>query len=173
MQEIMARYNIRSDVQFDQIASNGSLSPYAGNAGYGAPARLSRDDQKKFDKYYSEWVEANRKNKREESDENARKMQEIMARYNIPSSVQFEQIASNASGAYGGNGAYGYSAPASYTRLSTDDQKKFDKHYAKWLEARRKNDREGIDENARKSQYIIARNKVPANVSVEQIYTAA
>ncbi|PYX57169.1 MAG: hypothetical protein DMG73_13635 [Acidobacteria bacterium] len=173
MQEIMARYNIRSDVQFDQIASNGSLSPYAGNAGYGAPARLSRDDQKKFDKYYSEWVEANRKNKREESDENARKMQEIMARYNIPSSVQFEQIASNASGAYGGNGAYGYSAPASYTRLSTDDQKKFDKHYAKWLEARRKNDREDIDENARKMQDIMARYNIPANVPFDRIASAA
>ena len=100
-------------------------------------------------------------------------MQEIMARYNIASSVQFEQIASNASGAYGGNGAYGYSAPASYTRLSTDDQKKFDKHYAKWLEARRKNDREDIDENARKMQDIMARYNIPTNVPFDRIASAA
>jgi len=100
-------------------------------------------------------------------------MQEIMARYNIPSSVQFEQIATNASGAYGGNGAYGYSAPVSYPRLSGEDQKKFDKYYSKWLNARRKNDREDTDENARKMQEIMARYNIPANVPFDRIASAA
>jgi len=46
-------------------------------------ARLSPDDQREFDKYYSEWLEATRKNDRDDVEKNARRMQDIMSRYNI------------------------------------------------------------------------------------------
>src|SRR5690348_12327079 len=72
---------------------------------YGQPARLSADDQQKFDHYYQKWMDASRKNDRDDIEENARHMQDIMAHYNIPSNVPFSQIATNA-----GNG-YGYQNP--------------------------------------------------------------
>ena len=180
MQEIMARYNIPTTVPFDQIATNGNAGVYPAGAYPGAPyqggypayaQRLSADDQKQFDKAYSKWVDATRKNDRDDIDSNARKMQEIMARNNIPSNVPFAQVASggyaNPNAAAYPNGAYGY--PAAQTRLSADDQRDFDKHYKKWVQARHKNDRDDIDENARKMQNIMARYNIPANVPFEQI----
>ena len=41
------------------------------------------------------------------------------------------------------SGAYGQPG-----RLSPDDQSEFDKYYSKWLDARRKGDREDVEENA-------------------------
>jgi len=56
--------------------------------------RLSSDDQREFDKYYTKWVNDTRKNDRDDIDRDVRKMQEIMARNNIPSGVPYAQIAS-------------------------------------------------------------------------------
>ena len=190
MQDIMARYNIPTNVPFDQIATNGNAGTYAAGAypagaypagaypaGQGYPAygqRLSADDQKQFDKAYSKWVDATRKNDRDDIDSNARKMQEIMGRYNIPPNVPFSQVASggyatNANAAGYPNSAYGYPAGQ---RLSADDQKNFDKYYKKWVDARRKNDRDDIDENSKKMQNIMARYNIPANVPFDRIASA-
>ena len=179
MQEIMARYNIPGNVPFDQIATNGNAGAYPGGAypsgTYGAQPpygqRLSPQDQKEFDKAYEKWIEATRKNDRDDINSNARKMQEIMGRYNIPSNAPFAAIASNgyanASNSAYPNGAYGY--PATQARLTPEDQKNFDKAYKKWVDARRKNDRDDIDSNARKMQDIMARYNIPANVPFDRI----
>lgn len=169
MQDIMTRYNIPTSVSFDQIASaNYPNGAYAAGTWQG---RLSAEDQKDFDKQYSKWINATRKNDQDDVAESARKMQEIMARYSIPSGVPFAQVAS-------GGAAAAYPAPAtaypaysyaSAQRLSADDQHNFDKAYKKWVDARHKNHREDIDENARKMQDIMARYNIPANVSFDQI----
>lgn len=57
-------------------------------------ATLSADDQRDFDNYYGKWMEATRKNDRDAISENTRKMQDLMARYNVPANVPFDQIAS-------------------------------------------------------------------------------
>src|SRR2546430_10041783 len=86
MQEIMAKYNIPANVPYDQIASTGSaVRIYQG--------RLSAGDQKEFDKYYTKWVNDTRKNDRDDISKDVGRMQEIMARNNIPASVPFDQIA--------------------------------------------------------------------------------
>jgi hypothetical protein len=185
MQDIMARYNIPQNVPFDQIASNSGAygsgpyqsaypsGAYPNGAYQGAyPAygqtRLSPDDQRQFDKAYSKWIDATRKNDRDDIAENARKMQDIMARYNIPSNVPFAQVATGGeTGAYPNN-AYGYAYPQQQ-RLSADDQHNFDKDYKHWLDARRKNDRDDIDKNARRMQDIMARYNIPANVPFDRI----
>jgi hypothetical protein len=183
MQDIMARYNIPQNVPFDQIASNSGA--YSSGA-YGAypPAaypngsypsayppysatRLSPDDQRQFDKAYSKWIDATRKNDQDDVSENARKMQDIMARYNIPPNVPFAQVASGGS-AYP-NTAYGYNYGYGQQRLSAEDQHNFDKDYKHWLDARRKNDRDDIDKNARKMEDIMARYNIPANVPFDRI----
>jgi hypothetical protein len=176
MQEIMTHYNIPVSISFDQVASNPVATAYPAGAYAPAPypaypaaaQRLSADDQKEFDKDYGKWVEATRKNNQEDVSEHARKMQDIMARYNIPVGVPFAQVASGGSAGAYPNPAYAYPQPQ---RLSSDDQKNFDKAYKKWLEARHKNHKEDMDENERKMHDIMARYNIPANVPYEQIAT--
>lgn len=102
MQDIMARYNIPSNVPFATIATNGSAAPAYANAPYGyaygsGVQRLSEKDQKDFDKAYHHWVEARNKRDMDDVDKNERKMREIMAKYNIPANVSFDQIATTGS----------------------------------------------------------------------------
>ena len=195
MQDIMAHYDIPPNAAFAQIATNsgngyGYQNPnnygypnngYPQNGAYGSPAntagRLSPDDQRKFDGYYQKWMNASRKNDSDDIQSNARHMQDIMAHYNIPPNVPFDQIATNGTGAYPANspyanGAYGDRAYGQ-SRLSSDDQKKFDHYYHKWVDARRKNDRDDIDKNARHMQDIMAHYNIPANVPFDQIASAA
>ena len=131
---------------------------------------LSASDQSQFDKYYSKWVDATRKNDQDDIIESARKMQEIMARYNIPSTVQFAQVASGGNVAGYPNPAY---APvAQGQRLSSSDQHEFDEAYKKWLKARHKKNPDDIEKSARRMQDIMARYNIPANVPYDQIASA-
>src|SRR5438477_12016675 len=61
-------------------------------------SRLSPEDQHEFDKAYTKWVNDTRKNDRDDIGKDIRKMQEIMARNNIPASVPYDQIASTGNG---------------------------------------------------------------------------
>jgi hypothetical protein len=63
---------------------------YAGSQG-----RILPDDQKEFNKEYKKWQEANAKNDRDDIDKHARKMEEIMTRYNIPPDTPFDTIATS------------------------------------------------------------------------------
>ena len=180
MQEIMARYGIPNTVPFDQIASAGVTGYPASNATGAYPAapaysgRLSPDDQRSFDSYYSKWVDATRKNDRDDIAANAGHMQEIMARYGIAASTPFQAIASNgyAAGAYAApNPAYAYPSAVSQ-RLSGKDQKDFDNAYKHWVDARRKKDMDDVDKNARKMEDIMARYNIPANTPFDQVATS-
>ena len=152
---------------------------YYGQA-QGGRGVLSPQDQQQFDKYYSKWVDATRKNDRDDIAGNARHMQEIMARYNIPANVSFDQIASNpVSGGYAAypnagypNGAYqGANPPYGQTRLSPDDQRKFDDDYAKWVDAQRRGDQHSVADNARKMEDIMTHYNIPPNVPFPAIAT--
>ena len=166
MQEIMAKYNIPANVPYDQIASTGSGVRVYQN-------RLSGDDQREFDKYYTKWVNDTRKNDRDDVAKDVGRMQEIMARNNIPANVPFEQIASTG---YPGNGYPATTYPASsqwQSRLSPDDQRDFDRYYSKWVGDTRLNDRDAISRDAGYMQEIMARNNIPASVPFDQIASSA
>jgi len=186
MQEIMARSNIPADVPFDQVASTGSApsryennapyaqAPYAQNQPYpqNGGARLSPEDQRDFDRYYSQWVDDSRRNDRDDAARDMQHMRDIMARNNIPPNIPFEQIATvNGPPNNGYNNAYprsGYFGNGQ-NRLSPDDQREFDKAYSKWVKDSRKNDRDDIDKDARKMQDIMARYNIPSDVPYDQI----
>jgi hypothetical protein len=196
MQDIMVRNHIPVGVSFDQIASNpepayngaypNSAYPNGAYANNGYPngantypagqARLSSDDQRKFDKDYQQWMDAQRKNDRDDVDKHARDMENIMSRYNIPANVPFSSIATN--GYAGGYAAapntapYGYGYGQGAQRLSDKDQKDFDKAYHHWVEARNKKEMDDVDKNERKMREIMAKYNIPANVSFDQIATA-
>ena len=57
-------------------------------------SRLSPEDQREFDKYYTKWVNDTRKNDRDDIAKDVTHMQEIMARNNISANVPFDRIAS-------------------------------------------------------------------------------
>lgn len=123
--------------------------------------RLSPDDQHEFDKAYTKWVNDSRKNDRDDIARDVRKMQDIMARNNIPPSVPYEQVATPGYG----NVYRGYSQ----SRLSPDDQLQFDKAYEKWEKDVRKNDRDDIRKDERKMQDIMARYDIPRDVPYDQV----
>ena len=171
MQDIMARYNVPSDVPFDRIASGAYQNSYGNSypAGYQSYAgRLSPEDQRDFDKYYSRWIEDTRKGDRDDIQSDVSHMQEIMARYSIPTDVPFDRIAT---AGYGSSDYAGGSR--SYERwrgrLSAEDQHQFDKAYAEWVEDTRKHDRDDIPKDMRKMQDIMARYNIPADVPFDAI----
>jgi hypothetical protein len=170
MQDLMSKYAIPSDTPYDQVAAQNGPAPgygdrdrddqYGGNRGYGGPAQgqLSTDDQHKFNKEYEKWQEANAKNDRDDINEHARKMEQIMQRYNIPPNTPFDTIAT----------ANGYAPRVDYRRyqgrFSPDDQKKFDKAYEKWQEDRAKHDRDDLAKDEGKMQEVMAKYNVPRDV---------
>src|SRR5215469_7538659 len=126
MQDIMTRNNIPPNVPYEHIASSGYTQQGRYNGAQNAPywanqGRLSPDDQHEFDKAYDKWVKDSRKNDRDDLDKDVRKMQDIMARNNVPPSVPYEQIATPRYN----NSDRDYAQ----SRLSPDDQHDFDKAY--------------------------------------------
>src|SRR6202047_2550831 len=122
--------------------------------------RLSPNDQREFDKYYTKWVNDTRRNDRDDTAKDVGHMQEIMNRNHIPADVSFDRIAST------GNA---YAVDDYRSRLSTDEQREFDKYYTKWVNDTRKNDRDDIAKDVRRMQEIMARQNIPANVPFDQI----
>jgi hypothetical protein len=92
MEALMTRYNIPPSTPFDVVATSNGYSRHYDYREF--QGRLSADDQKKFDKEYEEWLEKRRKNDRDDIAKHEGKMQEIMARYNIPRDVPYDNIAS-------------------------------------------------------------------------------
>jgi hypothetical protein len=127
-------------------------------------SRLSPEDQREFDKYYTKWVNDTRKNDRDDIGRDVGRMQEIMERNHISPNVPFDELAST------GN-AYG--ARAYQGRLSGEEQRDFDKYYAKWVNDTRKNDRDDIARDVRHMQEIMARKNIPANVPFDQLASSA
>lgn len=173
MEEIMGRYNIPADTPFDQIASTG-YGPGRYQPAYppSGQSRLSPEDQRDFDRYYSQWVDDSRRNDRDDAARDMHHMRDIMARNNIAPDVPPDQIATV--GTYpnsGYNDAYSHGAYSGYgqSRLSPEDQREFDKAYSKWVDDTRRNDRDDIDKDAHKMQDIMARYNIPADVSYDQI----
>src|SRR5438874_13573140 len=70
-----------------------------------------------------------------------------------------------------GYGQYPARAYGQWQRLSPEDQRDFDKYYAKWVDDTRKNDQDDIEKDTRKMQEIMARNGIPSNVPFRQIAT--
>jgi hypothetical protein len=136
------------------------LAAFALSAFAQGQGRLSPDDQRQFDKYYTKWVNDTRRNDRDDIAKDVGRMQEIMSRNHIPANVPFDRVASTGD-AYGMQDYRG--------RLSADEQREFDKHYTKWVNDTRKNDRDDIAKDVRHMQEIMARKNIPANVPFDRI----
>jgi hypothetical protein len=168
MQDIMARSGIPASVPYDRIASTGNAYPARSYA-----RQLPPDEQKEFDRYYTKWVNDTRKNDRDDIGKDVRKMQDIMARNNIPVYVPFDQVASTG---YVGERGYEehreerrYAPSGGYSRLSPEDQRDFDRYYSQWVDDNRRSDRPDASRDADHMQDIMARYNIPSNVPYDQI----
>jgi hypothetical protein len=128
--------------------------------------RLSPDDQKDFNKEYAKWQEANAKNDQTAIDKHARKMEELMSRYNIPPNTPFDAIAT-------ANGSGHRDYRQFQGKFSADDQKSFDKAYEHWLNDRRKGDRDDIAKDEGKMQELMARYNIPKDVPYDVLASGA
>ena len=92
MEEIMARYTIPPDTPFDEIATSTGGDRHHDYREF--QGRFSADDQKKFDHEYREWQHERHERDRDGAAKHEGKMQELMARYNIPRDVPYDELAS-------------------------------------------------------------------------------
>lgn len=92
MEQIMSRYNIPQNTPFDAIATVGGYASHNEVRQY--QGRLAPDDQKKFDKAYEKWQRDRAGHDRDDIPKDEAKMQEIMAKYNIPRDVPYDVLAS-------------------------------------------------------------------------------
>ena len=137
--------------------------------GFAQEHRLSRDDQSKFDSYYSRWIEYRQTNNRDQERSMEERMRGLMSRNGIPGDVPFERIASNG-GAYergdrdGGRRDRDDDRDRSHRRLSADAQRDFDSYYSRWQEYRQTNNRDQMRSMEERMQDLKARNNIPSDV---------
>ena len=127
-------------------------------------ARLSPEDQQRFDSYYSRWLEYRRTNNRDEIVNMEKRMRDVMSHNNIPSNVPFDQIASN-----GDRGYSGHYGQRPHARLSSEDQQRFDSYYSRWLGYRRTNNRDEIVNMEKRMRDVMSRNNIPSDVPFDEI----
>ena len=156
-------------------------------------SRLSADDQRRFDSYYSRWLEYRRTNNGDEIRSMEGRMQDIYSHYGIPSNTPYDRVASNGYGGGYGNGGYGNGGwwgrdrdrdgdrddddrwggrrssngwgwgHSSNYRLSADDQRRFDSYYSRWIEYRRTNNGDEIRSMEGRMQDIYSHYGIPSN----------
>ena len=160
---------------------------YRNRNGYGRHGSyygvLSPEYQQRFDSYYTRWLQYRAANNRGEMESMERRMQDIMTNYRIPSGVPYDQVASPGIGrggpgyyrgrTYGrGDGDaddYGYGYGRNTRRLSADDQRRFDSYYSRWVDYRRRNDRDEVASMEGRMRDIMNRYQIPANVPFSQV----
>ena len=125
--------------------------------------RLSSEDQQRFDSYYSRWLEYRRTNNRDETVNMERRMRDVMARNNIPSNVPFDEVASSGDREDGGHHR------RERSRLSPEDQQRFDSYYSRWLEYRRTNNRDETVNMEKRMRDVMSRNNIPADVPFDEV----
>ena len=96
METLMQRYNIPPNTPFDAIATASGSAPHYDYRRY--QGRFSPDDQKKFDKAYEHWLNDRSRNDRDDIAKDEGKMQQVMARYDIPRGVPYDVLASGSRG---------------------------------------------------------------------------
>ena len=124
--------------------------------------RMSPEDQRAFNDEYEKWQRASACNDRDDIREDARRMQDIMARNRIPRTLPFDVIASS-------NGYGPYQGGREYQRFSPEDQNRFDRIYDHWLDSRRKQDRDDVEKDERKMQEMMARYNIPRDVPYDEV----
>ena len=144
-------------------------------------AQMSAQDQATFNGAYARWVQDKQSDNRDDMLNMEQTMQDIMRKYQIPSSTPYDVVAAQNTppppGRYDrdedrrdrdqdrydrGNGRWAGQMPA-------EDQDKFNKEYAKWQESTAKRDQDDIDKHAREMRKIMQRNNIPPDTPFDAV----
>jgi hypothetical protein len=147
-------------------------------------ARMSPEDQSRFNSYYSRWIQAQQTNDRDDVVGMERRMQDLMNRYGIPSDTPYDVVARQNWGYRGRERDRYYHRDRDRDwdrgddrgyvgswerRLSPDDQRRFDEAYRHWLHERQENDRNGMARQESTMQNIMSRYNIPQDVPYDAI----
>jgi hypothetical protein len=111
-----------------------------------AQQRLSPDDQRRFDSYYSRWQDYQQRSNVSEMQSMQKRMLDIYGHYGIPPQTPFWRVASNARGEH----------DRWRGRLNPNDQ-------SRWQQYRQTNDRGQIDSMEKRMRDIYAQYRIPPN----------
>jgi hypothetical protein len=92
MLDVYAHNGIQSNVPYDLVASPNVAIPMSGYQNW--RGRLQGDDQKRFDSYYSRWLEYRGKKDKEQIASMQGRMLDVYGKNNIPLTTPYEFIAS-------------------------------------------------------------------------------
>jgi hypothetical protein len=159
MFDVYAHYKIPPQTEFWRVASNGR------SGGSQWRSRLSADDQSRFDSYFSRWQDYRQRNDRDQIASMEKRMQDLYARYQIPSSTPYFWVASNSRDEDRDEWERGRWRG----RLSPDDQRRFDSYFSRWVNYRRTNNRSEMESMERRMQDVMDRYQIPQQVPFERI----
>ena len=125
--------------------------------------RLSPDDQRRFDSYYSRWVQYKQTNNGDQIRSMEGRMDTLKAQYRIPPNVPYWRIATNG-GERDWQGGYRW-RPV----LSPDDQRRFDSYYSRWLDYRRTNNVSQMASMQRRMDDVKAHYNIGPEVPYDRI----
>jgi hypothetical protein len=123
--------------------------------------RLSSDDQRRFDDYYSKWIQNRQRRDSSEIASMEVRMLDIYGKYRIPSSTPYDLVASQSVSTPGGGSYAG--------RLRGDDQNRFDSYYKRWLSYRQSRDRDQIASMQGRMLDIYNSNRIPLTTPYEMV----
>lgn len=159
MLEVYERYNIPPQTEFWRVASNGR------SGGDRWRGHLSPDDQGRFDSYFSRWQEYRQRNDRDQIASMEQRMQELYARYQIPSGTPYFWVASSARD----EDRDAWERDRWRGRLTPEDQGKFDSYFSRWIQYRRTNNHHEMESMERRMHGLMDRYQIPQQVPFERI----
>jgi hypothetical protein len=129
--------------------------------------KLRGDDQRRFDDYYTKWIQNRERKDTGEIASMEARMLDVYAHNNIPGNVPYDLVASP-------NVAQPMTGYDNWRgRLRGDDQKRFDSYYTRWLEYRDKKDKEQIASMQGRMLDLYAHNNIPLTTPYEFIASAS
>jgi len=140
----------------------GKAQNYNSNGANPWQGRLRGDDQQRFDSYYKKWIENKQKKDKSEIASMEVRMLDLYSKNGIPSDVPYDYVASP-------NVALPPMGYENRGRLSGDDQKKFDSYYQRWLEYRRKKDRDQIASMEGRMLDVYSHNNISLSTPYEMV----
>lgn len=150
-------------------------------------SRLSEDDRRRFNSYYSRWQDYRRTNNREQISSMENRMQDIYRHYGIPSDTPYGRVASNGDRGWGRDRDWdrdrdrdrdwgrdrdrdrdhdrgwdqGGGRDRFRGRLKPEDQARFDSYYSRWLQYRQTNNRSEMASMEGRMRGIMSSYQIP------------
>jgi hypothetical protein len=181
MQDVMAHNGIPASTPYAAIATNGNYDQYGRYRG-----KMSHDDQRRFDSYYSRWLDYRRTSNWDEVRSMEARMRDVMQQYDIPVSVPFDVLASSGNndgwqdgdhddwhhGGWDHDGS-NHGRPRWRGTISADDQRRFDSYYSRWQDYRQKGDWDEVRSMEGRMRDVMQQYNIPPDVPFEQIASSS